>query len=54
MVLSKVHVANQVVGLRSTQNLANGQVEQIPEQHPANHGVRNNEYASSTEVGHVT
>ena len=47
-------MANQTVGLRSTQDLTNGQVEQVPEQHPADHGVRNDEYPSSTEIGDVT
>jgi hypothetical protein len=47
-------MANEMVGLRMTQDLADGQVEQIPEKHPSNHGVRNNEYALSTEVGNVT
>lgn len=47
-------MTNEMMGLRLTKDLADGQVEQIPEQHPANHGVRNNEYAPSTEVGNGT
>lgn len=53
-VLTEVNMANQMVRLRLTENLTDGQVEKVSEQHPTDHGVRNNEYASSTELGDVS